>query len=104
MKLPHADLAGVDPAKIGRYLLSETHPVGKSKAGFFREAGFDDSTSDVLIQGLLQIARTQEVLEAAETVHGRSTSSRANWKPPQADASESGRSGSLIKGRTGRAL
>ena len=71
MKLPHAGLAEVDPAKSGRYLLSESHPVGKSKARFFREAGFGESTSEVFIRGLLQIARTQEVLEAFETVHGR---------------------------------
>ena len=71
MKLPHADRAEVDPGKLGRYLLSESHPVGKAKARFFRDAGFDESTIDLLIQGLLQIARTQEVVGTSATVHGK---------------------------------
>ncbi len=70
MRLPHAERAVVDPTKVGAYLLSETHPVGKSKARFFREAGFDESTIDLLIRGLLRIARTQEVAETSATVHG----------------------------------
>ncbi len=71
MKLPHADRAEVDPGKLGRYLLSESHPVGKAKARFFRDAGFDESTIELLVQGLLQIARTQEVVGTATTVHGQ---------------------------------
>ncbi len=70
MRLPHAELAEVNPTKVGAYLLSETHPVGKSKARFFREAGFDESTIDLLSRGLLQIARTQEIVETSATVHG----------------------------------
>jgi len=70
MRLPHAELAEVDPAKVRGYLLSEAHPVGKAKARFFREAGFGESTIELLIDGLLQIARMQEVLGAFETVHG----------------------------------
>jgi len=71
MKLPHADRAEVDPGKLERYLLSETHPVGKAKARFFREAGFDDSTIELLVQGLLQIARTQEAVGTSTTAHGQ---------------------------------
>jgi hypothetical protein len=70
MKLPHADRAEVDPGKLGGYLLSESHPVGKAKARFFREAGFDESTIELLVQGLLQIARTQEIVGTSTTVHG----------------------------------
>jgi hypothetical protein len=51
MKLPHADRAEVDPGKLGRYLLSETHPVGKAKARFFREAGFDEPRSSASSRG-----------------------------------------------------
>jgi len=70
MKLPHADHAEVNPGMLGRYLLSESHPVGKGKARFFREGGFDESTVELLAQGLLQIARTQEVVGTSTTVHG----------------------------------
>jgi hypothetical protein len=102
MKLPHADRAEVDPGKLGGYLLSESHPVGKAKARFFREAGFDESTIELRVQGLLQIARTQEVVGTSTTVHGRRTSSRASWRPRRGDASGCARSGSLIQGRNGR--
>ena len=70
MRLPHAELAEINPTKIGAYLLSDTHPVGRSKAKFFRGAGFDESTTDLLSRGLLLIARTQEVVETTATVHG----------------------------------
>jgi hypothetical protein len=41
MKLPNADKAYVPPNKLLDYLLSLSHPVGGSKARFFRSAGFD---------------------------------------------------------------
>ena len=70
MRLPHPELAEVNPTKIEAYLLSETHPVGRSKARFFREADFDESTIDLLSRGLLLIARSQQVAETSATVHG----------------------------------
>jgi len=104
MRLPHAELAEVDPAKVRGYLLSDAHPVGKAKARFFREAGFGESTIELLIDGLLQIARMQEVLGAFETVHGVKYVPMVSWIPPRADVSGCERSGSLIAGRSGRGL
>ena len=40
MQLPHVSSATVDRAKVVDYLLSETHPAGRSKARFFRAFGF----------------------------------------------------------------
>lgn len=40
MKLPNAHHVIVDPAKVRDYLLSETHPVGRFKAAFFRSLGY----------------------------------------------------------------
>ena len=37
MKVPQAELAVVDPAKVRDYLLSPEHPVGRFKATFFGE-------------------------------------------------------------------
>ncbi|GJG85381.1 hypothetical protein tb265_05620 [Gemmatimonadetes bacterium T265] len=39
MKLPNAERAVVDPAKVRDYLLSPDHPVGESKARFFATLG-----------------------------------------------------------------
>ena len=51
-------------------MLSETHPVGKSKAKFFRMHGFDDHNVDQLEQGLLRIAREEEVADTELAPHG----------------------------------
>ena len=40
MKIPGAERAVVDDAKVRDYLLSAEHPVGGPKARFFRELGF----------------------------------------------------------------
>ena len=40
MKLPNAENAIVDRAKIVGYLLSDTHPVGRHKAVVFQRYGF----------------------------------------------------------------
>ena len=40
MKLPNADAATVDDAKVRDYLLSPEHPVGRFKARVFRSAGY----------------------------------------------------------------
>ncbi len=36
MRLPNAEYAVVDKAKVREYLLSTEHPVGRFKARFFR--------------------------------------------------------------------
>jgi hypothetical protein len=45
--------------------------VGKFKARFFREGGFDESTIEFLVREVLRIARRQEVIEISTTVHGQ---------------------------------
>jgi len=70
MKLPNRDKAYISPEKLTDYLLSETHPVGKSKAKFLRSVGFNESNMDVLEQCLILIAQSNEVIETTETLHG----------------------------------
>ena len=70
MKLPNNESAYVQQPKIVSYLLSEAHPVGKSKAKFFRSLGFDESNTELLIHGLLNIARFHDLTKILETIHG----------------------------------
>ena len=70
MRLPNAEGAQVDPKKLKEYLLSESHPVGRSKAKFFHGMGFDESNFDVLGEGLIGIAQTEEIVEAEPSPHG----------------------------------
>ena len=40
MRIPHADRAVIEPAKLRDYRLSPTHPVGRFKAAFFLAHGY----------------------------------------------------------------
>ena len=68
--VPNGEQAVVAPAKLTDYLLSETHPVGRTKARYFRNAGFDEQNLADLTGGLLAIARTAEVVEEIVSPHG----------------------------------
>jgi len=70
MKLPNCDKAYISRGKLLDYLLSETHPIGKSKARFLRSLGFDKSNVEVLEQSLILIAQSDEVIELVKTPHG----------------------------------
>ena len=70
MKLPDKEKAYIPLLKIRDYLLSETHPIGKSKAKFLRSMGFNETNIDLLKQGLLNIARMGDVKEEVSSIHG----------------------------------
>jgi len=63
MKLPNSDSAYIASRKLKEYLLSESHPIGRSKAKFFRSLGFDEKNFNLLERGLTTIVRSQEVKE-----------------------------------------
>ncbi|HEX7119814.1 MAG TPA: hypothetical protein VF212_13570 [Longimicrobiales bacterium] len=71
MKLPNASAACVEYEKLTGYLLSDVHPVGRTKAQFFRGLGFDASRPEALLAALLRIARDEEVVEQEATAFGR---------------------------------
>lgn len=70
MKLPYSENAYVPKEKLLGYLLSETHPIGKFKAKFFRKLGFNETNVEKLEQYLLSIAQTNEIDEMKETPFG----------------------------------
>jgi hypothetical protein len=70
MKLPAGEHAVIPPAKLVDYLLSLTHPVGRSKARFLRAAGFDETNVSTLEHGLLAIARNGDVIQTQSSPHG----------------------------------
>lgn len=70
MKLPNRKKAKIVNEKLTGYLLSEIHPIGKSKAKFFKKYGFDSSNSKELEQELLIIALNNEVTGTKETIYG----------------------------------
>ena len=62
MKIPNRQNAIVSPAKLTRYLLSNRHPIGSSKALFFRKPGFSLMSWGELADELLEMARTCDAL------------------------------------------
>jgi len=70
MKLPHADQAIVERAKICDYLLNPTHRFGASKARFFAEFGFSLDVWEELAVAFKEHARENEVVKCKQTGFG----------------------------------
>lgn len=70
-KVPNAERAIIDSAKLAGYLLSPVHPVGSSKAVWFRARGFDRANAGVLAQQLLRIVREEDVVATSDRPHGK---------------------------------
>jgi hypothetical protein len=69
-RLPNADKAVVEPAKLTEYLLSLTHEDGMGKAKFFMMFGFTREQADQLETSLLKHGQTQPVVDLKTTEHG----------------------------------
>ena len=68
--LPNSKNAWISSAKITQYLLSVTHPVGKSKARFFRACGYHLGNHETFMRDLLKVARTGQVTQFMHSSHG----------------------------------
>jgi len=72
MKLPNAENAFVDIAKLRDYCLNPNHPEGKHKAHIFQEKiGFGQNDAERLRQLILQEILTVEAREESPTAYGR---------------------------------
>ncbi len=71
MKLPFSDKAFVPQQKLLHYLLLDTHPVGRFKAKFFHNVGFNEKNVHALEQALLAIAVSEDVKEIVESPYGK---------------------------------
>lgn len=69
-KLPHAEAAYVERAKIVSCLLNPAHRDGRGKSDFFRHVGFTDSRWLELAAGLRKIAQANRVKQAVTTEFG----------------------------------
>jgi hypothetical protein len=68
--VPGCDQAIVEPAKVASYLLSSTHPIGRSKARFFFRLGFREDAPEELVRALLEHIRIYDVADAAGSSYG----------------------------------
>jgi hypothetical protein len=72
MKLPNAENAVVDIAKLRDYSLNPNHPEGKHKARVFqRKVGIRRDHAERLRQVILEAILTKDAIEQKSTVYGR---------------------------------
>lgn len=72
----------VELAKITDYLLSATHPTGRSKAAFFSAFGFAAADPVRLANALEAHARTRPVIDVVENVFGMKRQVRCAIETP----------------------
>ena len=70
MGLPDAKKTKIPKAKIVGYLLSSTHPAGRSKAAFFRKHGFAENKWQALRDALRVHAQRGDLVTTEVTQHG----------------------------------
>jgi hypothetical protein len=71
VKLPNADRAIIDAAKLHAYLLSSTHPVGRFKATFLGGLGYSGDRRDQLEADLRHQHLSEDACLVASTAYGR---------------------------------
>lgn len=91
MKLPYNKNVIIPKEKLTKYVLSETHAVGKFKAKFFLKFGFDETNISVFKDALKTIAESEEVKEELSSTYGTKYLIDSKMKTP---------SGKTIKVRT----
>lgn len=84
MKLADASAARVDFEKLTDCLLSKSHPVGKSNAAFFGQLGLSHDRPEALLAALLEVARSESVVDRsltpfAQLVSSSETRPRPGW-------------------------
>ena len=70
MTLPDRDRARVDQTKITVYLLSQSHPDGRTKAEFFMRFGFRIDKWQELAEALRAVGTSNPVVAIVESSHG----------------------------------
>ena len=70
MKLPNYENAIVPRRKIVDYLLSDSHPRGRTKAKFFKTFGFRRENWQVLAEALIEHAANYDAVFIETTDHG----------------------------------
>jgi hypothetical protein len=71
VKVPKAEQAIIEVAKLRDYLLSASHPVGRFKAAFFRALGYTPQNCGELEAALRRLVETVDVESEEATEYGQ---------------------------------
>ena len=88
MKLPGAERAVIEPAKIRDYLLSTSHPVGRFKAPFFAALGYTDANWRRLDEDLRDLAVSVDAEPGRPSPYGEKYEVRGMLKGPSGKSAE----------------
>jgi len=88
MRIPGADFAVVDPAKIRDYLLSPEHPVGRLKAVFFSALGYTRKDWRRLQHDLLVMVASEEAVLGRSSDFGQKYEVRGTIQGPSGRRAE----------------
>lgn len=100
MRLPSAERAVVDEAKVRGYLLAAKHPVSRFKAAFFRTLVYTPTDWLHLQQSLVAHALTAEAIPESASPYGQKFRIRAMLQGPGGDPRWWSRFGSSVLGTT----
>jgi hypothetical protein len=88
MKLPAADRAVIEAAKIRDYLLSTSHPVGRFKTQFFTGLGYTRANWRRLEADLRDLAVTGDAQLGQPSPYGQKYEIRGTLKGPSGKSAE----------------
>jgi len=88
MKLPAAERAVIEPAKIRDYLLSTSHPVGRFKAPFFASLGYTSANWRRLDENLRDLAVSGDTELGKDSPYGQKYEVRGTLKGPSGKSAE----------------
>ena len=88
MRLPHAEHAVADAAKIRDYLLSHEHPIGRFKAVFFEALGYGTADWGRLRSDLLEVCRSGAATEGLPSPFGVKYEVRGTLQGPSGRRAE----------------
>lgn len=88
MRLPNAERAVIDPAKLHAYLLSRTHPLGRLKATFFFGLGYSSEDWRRLDADLRSQHLFRDAIPRESTRYGQKWEIRAPLVGPSGNPAE----------------
>lgn len=88
MRLPGAEHAVVDAAKVRDYLLSPSHQVGRFKAQFFFALGYSQERWEILAADLRRHAADGTAVEGESSAYGQKFEIHGRLVGPSGRAAE----------------
>jgi hypothetical protein len=87
VKLPNAESAIIPKEKLQDYLLSQSHPIGRFKAAFFRSMGYSLDNLESLERDIRSLL-SNEVEKSQETEYGKKFDVRGKICGPSGQRAE----------------